>query len=176
MPNSTIKVRPELPEDIPAIRQVHEAAFPTKLEADLVDLCRQRSRVILSLVALREGNLVGHVLFTEVTLEPPHPGWRGLGIGPIAVLPEHQGEGIGSHLMTIGLEMCRSNGIDFVVLLGDPRYYTKFGFIPGREFGLSSDYGDGDEFQARELRPGALRGAKAVVKYIPEFGEIVGGV
>jgi putative acetyltransferase len=76
--------------------------------------------------------------------------------------------------MTIGLELCRSNGAGFVVLLGDPGYYLRFGFIPAREFGLSSDYGDGDEFQARELQPGVLRGANARVHYTPEFSETVG--
>lgn len=174
MTTSTIKVRPEAPEDLPGIRYVNESAFPTKAEADLVDLCRERGKTALSLAALLDGKVVGHVLFTPVTIEPPHPGWRGLGLGPIAVLPEAQGKGIGSRLMMIGLELCRGQGIDFVVLLGDPRYYTRFGFIPGREFGLSSDYGDGDEFQARELKPGGLRGAKGVVKYVAEFGETVG--
>ncbi len=174
MNTSTIKVRPETPEDVPGIRLVNERAFPTPVEADLVDLCRQRGRISLSLAAVLDGQVVGHALFTPVTLDPPHPGWCGLGLGPIAVLPEYQRTGIGSHLMAIGLEMCRSQGIDFVVLLGDPRYYTRFGFIPGREFGLSSDYGVGDEFQAREIRPGALRGARAVVKYVPEFAETVG--
>jgi putative acetyltransferase len=171
---STIKVRPETPEDIAGIRLVNERAFPTHAEADLVDLCRQRGKIALSLAAILERQVVGHALFTPVTLDPPHPGWRGLGLGPIAVLPEYQRAGIGSRLMAIGLEMCRSQGIDFVVLLGDPRYYTRFGFIPGREFGLSSDYGDGDEFQAREIRPGVLRGLKAVVKYVSEFAETVG--
>lgn len=174
MRDSTVNVRPELPEDIPGIRVVNERAFPTQAEANLVDLCRRRGKISLSLAAILDGKVVGHVLLTPVSLDPPHPGWRGLGLGPIAVLPEFQGTGIGSRLMTISLEMCRTQMIDFVVLLGAPRYYTRFGFIPGREFGLSSAYGDGDEFQARELRPGALRGAKAVVKYIPEFAETVG--
>jgi len=172
--NLSVKVRPETPGDIPGIRTVNESAFPSKAEADLVDLCREKGKVTLSLAALLEGKVVGHVLVTPVALDPPHPGWSGVGIGPVAVLPEFQRRGIGSRLMTVGLEICRSQGIDFAVLLGDPRYYMRFGFIPGREFGLSSDYGDGDEFQARELRPGALKGAKAVVKYTQEFAETVG--
>jgi len=171
---STIKIRPELPQDIPGIRRVHTSAFPSAQEADLVDLCRQRGRVVLSLTALLQGEVAGHILFTPLTLDPPHPGLRGLGLGPIAVLPARQREGIGTRLMTIGLEMCRTQDIDFIVLLGDPGYYTRFGFIPGREFGLSSDYGDGDAFQAREVRPGALRGVRARVLYVPEFAETVG--
>jgi putative acetyltransferase len=169
--NSTSKVRPERPEDFPGIRAVEEAAFGRPAEADLVDLCRVRGQAALSLVAVDGGRVTGHILFTPLRLDPPHPGWRGLGLGPVAVLPELQGTGIGSLLVNLGLEMCRTGGYDFVVLLGDPGYYSRFGFIPGREFGLSSDYGDGDEFQVRELRPGVLRGAKATVKYVPEFAE-----
>ncbi len=172
MENLTIKVRPESTEDIPGIRLVEEAAFGRPAEADLVDLCRKRGKVALSLVAVEAGRITGHILFTPVRLDPPHPGWNALGIGPVAVLPECQRMGIGSRLMTIGLEICRQRGVDFIVLLGSPTYYAHFGFIPGREFGLSSDYGDGDDFQARELVPGVLRAAKARVKYIPEFEEV----
>ncbi len=172
MPYSTIKVRPETAEDLPAIRAVEEAAFGRAAEADLVDLCREGAKVSLSLVAVEAGRVVGHILFTPVRLDPPHPGWNGLGIGPVAVLPELQRSGIGSRLMSIGMEMCRRQGVDFLVLLGAPAYYCRFGFIPGREFGLTSDYGDGDEFQARELSPGVLRAAKACVKYVAEFEEV----
>lgn len=172
MKNSNIKVRPETPEDIAGIRQVEEAAFGRTTEADLVDLCRSRGKSTLSLVAVDEGRVVGHILFTPLTYDPPHPGWMGVGIGPVAVLPECQRTGIGSRLMTMGLELCRTNGYDFAVLLGNPRYYCLFGFIPAREFGLTSDYGDGDEFQARELRTGSLKGAQAKVKYVGEFAEV----
>ena len=174
MPALTINVRPETAADISDIRAVNESAFPTRSEADLVDLCRSRGRIVLSLVALVDGKVVGHILFTPVTLDPPHPGWVGVGLGPIAVHPDYQRQGVGSRLVTIGLELCRSNGADFVVLLGDPGYYMRFGFIPAREFGLGSTYEDLDEFQARELNPGVLRGAKALVKYTPEFAETVG--
>lgn len=174
MAGLNITIRPERVEDKDAIRIVLKAAFPTTAEADLVDLCRERGRLLLSLVGLDRSNLVGHILFTLVTLDPPFPGLRGVGIGPVAVLPAYQGKGIGSQLMTIGIEMCSAQGYDFAVLLGDPAYYTRFGFIPGREFGLSSDYGEGDAFQARELKPGALRGIKALIKYTPEFNETVG--
>ncbi|MGA2489963.1 MAG: N-acetyltransferase, partial [Anaerolineales bacterium] len=93
------------------------------------------------------------------------------GLGPIAVLPECQQTGIGSQLVRRGLELCCQQGFDFIVLLGDPHYYSRFGFRPASGFGLSSDYGDGDEFQVLELRPGVLAGLSGRVKYIPEFKE-----
>jgi len=166
-----LDIRPETPADVPGVRVVEETAFGRAAEVDLVDLCRQRGKVSLSLVAVRDGHVVGHVLFTPVTLDPPRPGWRGLGLGPIAVLPEFQRTGIGSRLMQTGLEMCREWGFDFVVLLGDPHYYSRFGFIPAREFGLENEYGVEDEFMARELKPGVLKGTRALVRYVAEFEE-----
>jgi HAD superfamily hydrolase (TIGR01509 family) len=164
-------ILPESPADIEAIRAVEKSAFGRSAEADLVDLCRQRGKVSLSLVAIRDGHLVGHILFTPVSLDPPCPGWHGLGLGPVAVLPEFQRAGIGSSLIRSGLEMCRRQGIDFVVLLGDPRYYSRFGFIPASKFGLGNEYGADEEFMVRELRPGVLRGVQGVVKYVEEFTE-----
>jgi putative acetyltransferase len=169
--NSTIKVRLEQTEDILDIRRVEEAAFGRTNEADLVDLCRDGGQAVLSLVAVDVKQIRGHILFTPLTLDPPHPTWNGLGIGPVAVLPAFQRTGIGSQMMNFGLEVCRQHGFDFIVLLGDPAYYCRFGFIPGRELGLSSEYGDADDFQARELNPGVLFGVKAMVKYVPEFKE-----
>jgi HAD superfamily hydrolase (TIGR01509 family) len=169
-----LALRPEIPDDLPGIRLVEEAAFPHHTEADLVDLARKRGKTTLSMVAVVEGNILGHVLFTPVTFDPPDPGnrsRRGLGLGPIAVLPEYQRKGIGSRLMRAGLDQARRLDYGFVVLLGDPAFYSRFGFKPGRAFGLSSDYGEGDEFQVLELRPGVLTGIARKVKYITEFKE-----
>jgi HAD superfamily hydrolase (TIGR01509 family) len=167
-----IDIRPETSADISDIRSVEQQAFPTAAEADLVDLCRQRGRISLSLVAVRAGSITGHILFTPMTFEPPRSNLRGLGLGPIAVLPAWQRTGIGSRLIRTGLELCRAGGYDFIVLLGDPSYYSRFGFRPARGYGLSGDYGDGDEFQVLELRPGALAGVSSRLKYIPEFKEL----
>jgi HAD superfamily hydrolase (TIGR01509 family) len=168
-------IRPELPDDLPGIRAVNESAFRTKAEADLVDLCRQRGRIVLSLAAILDGQVIGHVLFTPVTLEPQDPGREdlstGLGIGPLAVLPEFQHSGIGSRLMRAGLEQVCRFGCSFDVLLGNPAYYSRFGFKPGAALGLSSDYDEGDAFQVLELHPGTLAGVRGRIKYIPEFEE-----
>jgi HAD superfamily hydrolase (TIGR01509 family) len=164
-------IRPEASDDLASIRQVEQQAFGRFAEADLVDLCRRHGRVTLSLVAVQAGQVVGHILFTPVVLEPPGPDRGGLGIGPLAVLPEWQRKGIGTRLMQTGLELARQQGYDFIVLLGDPHYYSRFGFLPGKGFGLSSEYGDGDEFQALELHPGAVTGVSRLVRYAPEFAE-----
>jgi HAD superfamily hydrolase (TIGR01509 family) len=167
----TLVLRPESLYDLPSIYEVEQTAFSRPAEAILVDLARARGKSTLSMVAVQDGALLGHVLFTPVTLDPPVPGLRGLGIGPIAVLPKFQRLGIGSRLMRAGLDHVYRLGYDFVVLLGDPAYYSRFGFKPGRLLGLSSDYGEGDAFQVLELLPGALAGVHGHVKYIPEFAE-----
>jgi HAD superfamily hydrolase (TIGR01509 family) len=163
----SLVLRPEMPDDLPGIRAVEEAAFAHHNEGDLVDLVRARGKTTLSMVTVQAGRVLGHVLFTPVAFDPPHTGWRGLGLGPIAVLPEYQRTGIGSRLMRAGLEHVRRLDYGFVALLGNPAYYSRFGFIPGSVFGLLSDYGD--EFQVLELHPGALAGVCGCVKYIPEF-------
>ena len=137
-----------------------------------MDLIRERGKSVLSLVAMNADKVIGHVLFSPVTLHPDHGILRGLGLGPVAVLPEAQGKGLGTRLIESGLEICRRRGYDFVVLLGNPRYYSRFGFIPAAGFGLENEYGVEEEFQARELRPGVLIGTRALVRYIPEFKEM----
>jgi putative hydrolase of the HAD superfamily len=167
-----VTIRQELPEDISAIHHVNRRAFPQETEANLVDLIRERGKLTLSLVAVNGAEVVGHILFSPVTLQPSQNGLRGLGIGPVAVVPEMQGKGFGSRLIEAGLNICRERGYDFIVLLGDPRYYSRFGFIPAAEFGLDNEYGAGEEFQARELKPGILKGTRALVRYVAEFNEV----
>ena len=163
-------IRPESMEDHEAIQRVELAAFSTPNESRLVNLARERGKTTLSLVAVQAGNVIGHILFTPLGVGSGH-GIRGVGLGPIAVSPEFQHTGIGSRLMRAGVEHIFHKGYDFIALLGSPLYYSRFGFKPARSYGLTSDYGDGDEFQAKELRPGALTGKTEKVKYIPEFEE-----
>jgi putative acetyltransferase len=177
-----IQVRDEQLEDIPAIRSVHQAAFPGPGEARLVDLLRQAGKASISLVAEFDGVVAGHILFSPVTAgreeanllssEPARVDRKGLGLAPVAVLPEYQSQGIGSALIRAGLEMCRKCGFEFVVVLGAPRYYSRFGFRPASRFGLENEYGVDEEFMAQELTPGGLSGVKGLVKYQPEFSVV----
>ena len=170
----TVRIRTEGRDDAPAIRHVHSHAFESDLEAKLVDMLRDADRVILSLVAVVEGQVVGHALFSPVTFEP-HPGaWKWAALGPIGVLPGFQGQGVGSRLVREGLAGCRSRGCGVVVLLGAPVYYSRFGFVRASDFGLTSDYGSGPEFQAVELTKGALSasGETRLVRFAPEFEEV----
>ena len=166
-----LEIRLENPEDIPSTRAVNESAFGQVNEANLVDLIRSRGKASLSLVAARNGRVLGHILFSPVTLDSQRYNPHGVGLAPVAVLPEYQNQGIGSRLIRAGLQMCREAGWDFVIVVGNPAYYPRFGFIAGRCFGLSSSYGDSEAYMVMELKPGALKGAEGMAKYSPEFAE-----
>jgi putative acetyltransferase len=165
-----IQIRAEKPPDQAGIRAVHLSAFaPRTNEADLVEMLRQDGQATVSLVALSEGRLVGHVLFSPVNLVPGQPNLRGLGLAPLAVLPDYQRQGIGSRLAMRGLDIARDGGFDYAVVLGDPAYYARFGFRPASRFQLESEYDAGEAFMALELRPGALTHIAGLVQYRPEF-------
>jgi len=89
----------------------------------------------------------------------------------LGVVPEYQRRGIGAKLIDEGLKRCRGLGIDYVIVLGHPGYYPKYGFRPIRTFGLSSAYGDGEAVMLLELTAGVLSGLEGTIRYAPEFAE-----
>lgn len=164
-------IRPEQPDDITAIRRVNLGAFEGTTEADLVDALREQARPIVSMVAEDTGAIVGHILFSPVTLSSL-PDLRIMGLAPMAVLPDRQRKGVGSALARAGITACRDLGYEAVVVLGHAEYYPRFGFVPASRFGLRSEYDVPDEvFMARELTPGALQGSgPGTIRYHPAFG------
>lgn len=162
-------IRPEQPGDAAAIFAVHAHSFPTTAEARLVDLLRGAGRLVVSAVAEQEGVLVGHVAFSPVTAAVGPPG---LGLAPVAVRSSHRRRGIAAKLILWGLEACRAAGCGWVVVLGEPAYYGRFGFRPASDLGLSDAYGGGLAFQALELIPGVLPVGAGLVSYAPEFAAL----
>jgi putative acetyltransferase len=171
---SEVTVRTELPADVEAIRNINIWAFGRPTEADLVDMLRRTCKGLISLVAVEDGHVVGHILFSPVTIN----GFcltGGMGLGPMAVLPEKQRSGIGSRLVREGIERLKRAGCPFVVVLGHPQYYPRFGFVPASRFGLRSQWeGIPDEaFMITELTEGALRSARGVIRFQREFDAAV---
>ena len=121
--------REEHPADAARIRAVHLAAFETATEANLVDSLRLVAAPLVSLVAEDDADIVGHILFSPVTLTS-EPTLALMGLAPMAVLPSRQRHGIGSILVREGLERCRQLGTVGVVVLGHAGYYPRFGFVP----------------------------------------------
>jgi putative acetyltransferase len=163
-------IRLERPEDAAGVHETNEQAFGAPLEARLVDALRNTADY-LSLVATIDERVVGHILFTPVTLEPPLD-LRIAGLAPMAVQPEHQRSGVGGRLIRAGLEECRRTGYAAVVVLGHPEYYPRFGFVPAHRFGLTCEFPSPPEaFMAIELQAGALKGISGLVRYLPQFAE-----
>jgi putative acetyltransferase len=164
-------IRPERPDDVAAIRTVNEQAFGGAVEAAIVDALRARRKATLSLVAMDAHHVVGHILFSPVTIASAGEDLAALGLGPMAVLPAHQRRGIGSLLVRTGLAACRDAGHGCVVVLGHPAYYPRFGFEPASRRGVRWEHPAPDEaFMILELRPGALGGRGGIARYRPEFG------
>ena len=167
----TIAIRPETPADAAAIRQVVIDAFGGREEADLVETLRASDAWMpgLSLVAIDDGRLVGHVLFTRAHVS----GAPVVALAPVAVAPDRQRQGIGDALIRAGLEVARAAGERIAIVLGHPSYYPRFGFVPAIPLGLTCVFataGHEDSFMAMGLQPGALAGVAGRVDYAPAFG------
>jgi putative acetyltransferase len=160
----------ERPGDRAAIRRVHELAFGRPTEADLVDTLCACGMATLSLVAVEDDRIVGHILFSPVTIESGDRTFRAVGLAPMAVLPKRQRQGIGSQLVKAGLVECRNAGYDGVVVLGHPTYYPRFGFVPASQYGIKSEYEVPDEaFMILPWHEGMLEDRGGVARYQPEF-------
>jgi putative acetyltransferase len=160
------------PADRTAIGALLEAAFPSDDEAALVAALRATPAYdpALELVAIEAGTVVGHVLFSTVTIPGTERPDRHLVLAPLAVRPSRQGEGVGSALVRAGLDRAGDRGFGSVVLHGAPGYYGRFGFERADGFGLENPFDLPDaDFQAVELRDGALAGAAGPVHYPAPF-------
>jgi len=165
-------IRDEEENDHAATRSVNISAFETPSEANLVDTLRAQATPVVSLVAEENDIVVGHIMFSPVTLSG-HPELKAIGLAPMAVIPEHQRAGIGSALVRAGLEQCKQLGFVAVVVLGHPEYYPRFGFSPSSRFGIVSEYDVPEEvFMAMELHPNALDKKAGKVKYHAAFGSL----
>lgn len=164
-----MNIREERPIDAERVRIVHLAAFETSTEADLVDALRSHAAPIVSLVAEEDASIVGHILFSPVTLLGVHTPTL-MGLAPMAVAPARQRQGIGSSLVVEGLERCRRINAAAVVVLGHPEYYPRFGFVPSSRLSLRCEYDVPENvFMVRELHDGALNGFSGTIQYHPVF-------
>lgn len=165
----SLSIRPESPTDHEAIRQVNRLAFGKDEEARLVDALRDGGYVQVSLVAERDEQIVGHVLFSDLPIITDSGTVPALALAPMAVVPKFQRQGIGSQLVRCGLDACRVQGHRIVIVLGHPEFYPRFGFSSDLARPLQSPF-SGEAWMATELVPGALDGVAGRVEYPPPFG------
>jgi putative acetyltransferase len=170
-----MEIRPFAESDADAVFEVHRRAFGGRTEeARVVRQLHDAGEDVVSLVAVVDDRIVGHVLFSPTTVDDGGAHVELVGLAPVGVRPENQDAGVGSALIRHGLERCREAGVDAVVVLGAPGYYSRFGFERASEYGLGNEYGVDDEFMVDPLREGALDGVDGVVTYRPEFRQTEG--
>lgn len=165
-----MNIRQESPADFYAVHELICKAFEREDEGNLVDVLRNTVEGYISLVADIDGLVVGHILFTPVTLSGNNMDLNLIGLAPLAVLPEFQSRGVGSKLVQAGLQRCQSIACDALVVLGHPQYYPKFGFVPSVKYGIKSEYNVSDDtFMILELVEGALQGETGTIQYHQAF-------
>lgn len=168
-------IRAERIEDYEAIGDVIRQAFGRDNEAVLVDALRDAPEFHpgLSLVAEEGSLIIGHILFSLITIESDGKAVPALALAPLAVRPERQFQGVGTMLIEQGIQICHKLGHRCIIVLGQPEYYSRFGFRPASKLGIFPPFSVPDEnFMALGLRPGALNDIQGTVKYPEPFNEV----
>jgi putative acetyltransferase len=165
-----ITIRAYVPADASAIEAVHTAAFPTLAEAKLV-AALHRGYAPVSLVAVHAGAIVGHVLFSKLSLEVDGRPVSALALAPVAVAPAHQSMGIGAALIHAGHAKAKADGWEAAVVLGEPDYYRRFGYDARAVAHIASPYA-GEYLQGLEFVPGVLAGETGHMEYAPPFHDL----
>ena len=165
-----ISLRAANPQDDAAIHEVVRQAFGREEEAQLVDALRAEDVVLLELVAEDDDTLVGHILFSALPLLSHEKMVHAAALAPLSVHPKYQRRGIGGALIHMGQAMLTHQGVEAVVVLGHPDYYTRYGFSAELAANLDHPFPPGPHFMARELEPGALDGLRLSACYPRAFG------
>lgn len=163
-------IRSEKPGDERVIHELIVSAFPTDQEARLVDRLRESGRLSISLVAEVETTIIGHIAFSPVTIKNADTELIGAGLAPVAVRRKSQRRGVGAQLVGAGLAAGDAAGFRFIVVLGEPDYYRRFGFKKASFWGVKNVYGVDEPFMALELQPDSI--APGLALYAPEFANL----
>jgi putative acetyltransferase len=169
-PAVSIEVREERPGDVAAIRDVNRRAFGQELESNIVDALRENGAVALSLVAALNDRIVGHIMYSPASVGGDV---QGAALGPMAVLPEYQRQGIGSKLVEAGNRQLEEAGCPAVVVIGHADYYPRFGFSRASARGIECEWEVPDDaFMLVILDPAKMRGVTGLAEYRHEFSSV----
>jgi putative acetyltransferase len=168
-------IRPETENDFMDITKVNNLAFDQANEGLLVEKLRNTPDYIpeLSLIAIYDNKIVGHILFYPITISDGDKKYTSLALAPMSVLPDYQKKGIGSELVKQGLNKTRNLGFSSVIVLGHAEYYPKFGFKKASNYDIKPPFDVPDNvFFALELTDGSLKDVKGDVEYPQAFSEV----
>jgi putative acetyltransferase len=156
----SVIVRKERPGDLVAIRQVNIRAFGQEQEANIVDALRSSGATLLSLVATKDEQVIGHIMFSPISIGSER---TGAALAPMAVLPEHQRQRVGSELIAVGIQRLKDAGCPFIIVLGHAEYYPRFGFVTACTLGIRCEWDVPDNvFMVLVLDETAMRGVSGV--------------
>lgn len=173
MSDRALIIRPERPDDAAAITALITAAFGQAAEADLVRRLRADGSLAVSLLAVEDGEAVGHVALSPVTVDHVDGAGRWLGLAPLAVRPDRQRQGIGGRLVEAALDVAEASGASVVFVLGEPAYYGRFGFRPAAGFGWRCSYEvPAEAFRARCFHGAAPLPSPGLVLYAEVFAKV----
>jgi len=161
-----IEITEECSSDVAAIREVNRRAFGQDQEGEIVDALRSNGGAMLSLVATLNGQVAGHIIYSPISIGSV----TGAALGPMAVLPQHQREGIGSRLVEEGNRKLQDRGCPFIVVVGHPEFYPRFGFTPAGARGITCEWELPPEvFMVLVLDEERMQGVSGLAKYRDEF-------
>ena len=165
-----IEIREERSDDIAAVREVNRRAFGQDQESNIVDALRTNGAALLSLVATVNGQVAGNIMYSLLTVAE---NIDGVALGPMAVVPEYQRQGIGAKLIEAGNRKIKDAGYPFIIVAGHPAYYPRFGFRPASEYGIKCEWDVPDDaFMVLILDPPKMQGVSGLAKYRHEFSTI----
>ena len=164
-----MEVRQETEADIEATREVNRRAFAQDQEGNLVEALRSNGAVLLSLVAIVDGEVVGHIMYSPAVVGDT----TGAALGPMAVLPEFQPQGIGSRLVEAGNRRLNEAECPFIIVVGHTEFYPRFGFTPASKHNIRCEWDLPDDlFMIAVLDPPKMQGVSGLAKYRPEFSMV----
>ncbi len=165
-----IEIREERPDDVTAVHDLNRRAFGQDQESNIVDALRANGAALLSLVATLNDRVVGHIMYSPVSVGS---NVKGAALGPMAVLPECQCQGIGSKLIEAGNRKLQDAGCPFIIVVGHADYYPRFGFRPASEHGIKCEWDVSDDiFMLLVLDEAKMEGVSGLAKYRPEFSSV----
>lgn len=162
-------LRDEISEDYSIVEKITFEAFDNNDEVEIVKKLRDSPNII-SLVAEDEGQVIAHIMFSEIDIVDKEITHKAIALAPMSVSPSHQKQGVGKMLITFGINRCKELGYPLIIVLGHVNYYPKFGFVPAYPLGFTSIFNvTSNAWMVLELTEGKAREINGEVIYHSAF-------